>query len=265
MDLEKIGQFLAELRKERNLTQEQLGEKIGVTNKTVSRWEKGNYLPPAQMLKALSELYGVSINELLTGERLAAEDYQEKAEENIAAVLEDRGITWRDRMTMCGQWLRKNWWVVLLCLLPAIVMALLRPHILNRQDRENALVMICWMVFLGGNVAVNHLMFHVSRAAFRRTGQEGEYTAFRIVRTVWVVLLVGMVLVCVDTLLALLHVLTPAGTADGYHIISIFDDRFIPQAGIYPDRCFETFQYWLWRTFGVMVVNLDLMILWMKK
>lgn len=45
MDLVQIGKFIAELRKDQKLTQEQLGEKIGVTNKTVSRWENGNYLP----------------------------------------------------------------------------------------------------------------------------------------------------------------------------------------------------------------------------
>ena len=46
MDMQKIGSFLAALRKERNLTQDELGAQIGVTNKTISRWETGNYLPP---------------------------------------------------------------------------------------------------------------------------------------------------------------------------------------------------------------------------
>ena len=67
MDMQKVGKFLAELRKERNLTQDELGEQIGVTNKTVSRWENGNYLPPVEMLQILSKLFDVSINELLSG------------------------------------------------------------------------------------------------------------------------------------------------------------------------------------------------------
>ncbi|MDE6870006.1 MAG: helix-turn-helix domain-containing protein [Clostridia bacterium] len=70
MDMQKIGNFLAELRKSKNLTQDELGEQIGVTNKTVSRWENGNYLPPVEMLQMLSKLYDVSINELLSGARL---------------------------------------------------------------------------------------------------------------------------------------------------------------------------------------------------
>ncbi|MDE6211457.1 MAG: helix-turn-helix domain-containing protein [Clostridia bacterium] len=87
MDMQKIGNFLAELRKSKNLTQDELGEQIGVTNKTVSRWENGNYLPPVEMLQMLSKLYDVSINELLSGARLNDERYKEKAEEYIAVDL----------------------------------------------------------------------------------------------------------------------------------------------------------------------------------
>ena len=80
MDMIKIGEFLAKLRKEQGWTQEQLGEKLGVTNKTVSRWEKGNYLPPVEMLQMMSEVYGLTINEILSGERLTQEQYRQKAE-----------------------------------------------------------------------------------------------------------------------------------------------------------------------------------------
>ena len=53
MDMKKIGLFLAELRREKGLTQEQLGEQLSVTNKTISRWENGNYMPPVEMLQEL--------------------------------------------------------------------------------------------------------------------------------------------------------------------------------------------------------------------
>ena len=61
----KIGKFIAALRKEKGMTQEQLGEKLGVTNKTVSRWENGNYMPDVEMLSLLSEEFSVSTNELM--------------------------------------------------------------------------------------------------------------------------------------------------------------------------------------------------------
>ena len=88
MDTVKTGLFLKELRKERGLTQEQLGEKVGVTNKTVSRWETGNYMPPVECLSILSDLYGVSINEIVSGKRLAAEELPDAAEDNLKNALE---------------------------------------------------------------------------------------------------------------------------------------------------------------------------------
>lgn len=71
MDQAKAGAFIAQLRKEAGLTQEQLGQKLGVTNKTVSRWERGNYMPDLDSCLLLSEEFGVTINELLMGQRLS--------------------------------------------------------------------------------------------------------------------------------------------------------------------------------------------------
>ena len=63
MDQIKIGRFIAALRKESGLTQEQLGEKLGVTNKTISRWENGNYMPDVEMLSLL--FYVVLYNRMM--------------------------------------------------------------------------------------------------------------------------------------------------------------------------------------------------------
>ena len=88
MDTKKIGMFLKELRKQNNMTQEQLGERLGVTNKTVSRWETGNYMPPIECLKRLSDIYIISINEIISGKRLNEENYKMEAEENITVAFE---------------------------------------------------------------------------------------------------------------------------------------------------------------------------------
>lgn len=87
MDMQKIGSFLAELRKEKNLTQDELGAQIGVTNKTISRWETGNYLPPVEMLQTLGATFGVSINEILNGERISDGNYKDISEQNIKSAL----------------------------------------------------------------------------------------------------------------------------------------------------------------------------------
>ena len=87
MDTVKIGKFISKLRHEKKLTQEQLGEKIGVTNKTISRWENGNYLPSIDMLKLLSEEFSVSINEILCGERIPDSEYREKSDKIVEDII----------------------------------------------------------------------------------------------------------------------------------------------------------------------------------
>ncbi len=75
------------MRKEKNLTQDELGAQIGVTNKTISRWETGNYLPPVEMLQTLGDNFGVSINEILNGERISDGNYKDISEQNIKSAL----------------------------------------------------------------------------------------------------------------------------------------------------------------------------------
>lgn len=109
MDLVQIGKFIAELRKEQKLTQEQLGEKIGVTNKTVSRWENGNYLPPADMLLSISQLFNISVNEILCGKRLSSEEYKEAAEINLACTLKSSSFSLKERIDFYkAKWLKEH-------------------------------------------------------------------------------------------------------------------------------------------------------------
>lgn len=82
----RTGKFIAGLRRREGMTQEALGEKLGVTNKTVSRWENGNYMPDIEMLQKLGQLFNVSINELLEGQFLTDEEFRQKADEHIKAL-----------------------------------------------------------------------------------------------------------------------------------------------------------------------------------
>lgn len=116
MDMIKMGSFLAELRKEQGLTQAELGEKLGVTNKTVSRWETGNYMPPVEMLERLSNLYEMTINELLSGKRLSAEEYQEMAETNIKETLEVSAFTLKEKQDFFKKkWRKEHLFTIILC------------------------------------------------------------------------------------------------------------------------------------------------------
>ena len=123
MDMVKIGSFLKELRMQNHMTQEQLGEKLGVTNKTVSRWECGTYLPPVEMLKELSDLYGLTINEIVSGQRLNEEQFRQQAEENIAAALENNAFTLKERIRYYRRkWLRDHISRIVLCAAAWIVL-----------------------------------------------------------------------------------------------------------------------------------------------
>ncbi len=87
MDQIKIGSFLKLLRKEKNLTQEQLADQLGVSNRTVSRWENGNNMPDISLLAEIAEFYDVSIPELIYGER-KSESMREEVKE-VAETMSD--------------------------------------------------------------------------------------------------------------------------------------------------------------------------------
>lgn len=82
MDIEKTGGFIRTLRTEKNMTQKDLAEKLGCTDKAISRWETGKGLPDASLLLPLSDLLGISVNELLNGERFLIADLDKSEKEN---------------------------------------------------------------------------------------------------------------------------------------------------------------------------------------
>ena len=88
MNQEKIGKFIAELRKEKNLTQEELANKLGITKNAVSKWERGLSLMDMSLLKPLCEILKVSITELLNGERIENSNIQIKSDEVIKNTLD---------------------------------------------------------------------------------------------------------------------------------------------------------------------------------
>ena len=76
MDQLKIGKFISECRKQKNLTQMQLSEKLGITDKAISKWERGIAMPDSSIMLELCEILGISVNELLSGEKIDMENNQ---------------------------------------------------------------------------------------------------------------------------------------------------------------------------------------------
>lgn len=147
MDMQKIGAFLAELRKEKNLTQDELGEQIGVTNKTVSRWENGNYLPPVEMLQILSKFYDVSINEILNGERINDSDYKNISEENVKSALNRSNAIIRKHKKIM------NWIIAVVVALLYILISLI-----SQKWQYTWIVWIVYCVYRTVESIVNHFL-----------------------------------------------------------------------------------------------------------
>ncbi|MGN0267756.1 MAG: helix-turn-helix domain-containing protein [Lachnospiraceae bacterium] len=145
MDTKKVGAFLKQLRKENNMTQEQLGERIGVTNKTVSRWETGNYMPPVECLELLSDIYQISINEILAGKRLADEKIKEIADENIASVL---GELQKENQKF------ENRMLVVLAITTFLTIAILFMLPLNNVKNIAVFVMVIAMGFISNTLNI---------------------------------------------------------------------------------------------------------------
>ena len=89
MDQIKIGRFIAERRKLQGLTQAQLAEKLNITDRAVSKWETGRSLPDATLMLALCEILGISVNELLSGEKVTMENNQEKNEQLLLEMAKE--------------------------------------------------------------------------------------------------------------------------------------------------------------------------------
>ena len=90
MDEIKIGKFIAECRKAKNLTQAQLADLLFVTDRAVSKWECGRSLPDSSIMLDLCKILGITVNELLTGEELEMNNYNEQAENNLLELTKQK-------------------------------------------------------------------------------------------------------------------------------------------------------------------------------
>lgn len=167
MDQIKTGKFIATLRKEKELTQEQLGEKLGVTNKTISRWENGNYMPDIEMLSLLSKEFDVSINELISGERLLLDDFKKAADNNLVTALNNSTFTLKEKIAFFKKkWLREHIATIAICVVVWIGI-MLWVALNNSYALLGAIGSILAILFYV--VLYNRMMAYVENNAYRAT------------------------------------------------------------------------------------------------
>ena len=90
MDQVKIGKFIAECRKRANLTQMQLAEKLGITDRAVSKWERGKALPDSSIMLELCDLLGITVNDLLSGEVISVDNYNQEMEKKLLDMVKQK-------------------------------------------------------------------------------------------------------------------------------------------------------------------------------
>lgn len=159
----KTGKFISKLRREQNMTQEQLGELLGVTNKTISRWENGNYMPGIEMLRLMGRTFGVGVEELIDGAHctegaLCKEIQQDMLPEpkESAFCLEEKKKFW------IGKWRREH--IFLLVILGAIVFLAVIVPILTKKTAYLGLVPL--IAFLEYGWQNNRMMSYVEKQLY---------------------------------------------------------------------------------------------------
>lgn len=167
MDQIKVGNFIAAMRKEKGLTQESLGERLGVTNKTISRWETGKYMPDIDKLQELSTSLGVSVNELLSGEKIeSADEFVKKADANLVEVLNlHSAFSLQEKITFYKRkWLKEHKSYIVMWVL--VWLALLVASIFLKHPIEYVVGPLAGLIIYG--YVRNKMMIYVESHAFRK-------------------------------------------------------------------------------------------------
>ncbi|MGN0353435.1 MAG: helix-turn-helix domain-containing protein [Roseburia sp.] len=145
MDQIKIGKFIADERKRKGYTQKQLSEKLEISDKTISKWERGNGFPEVSLLLPLCNELEITVNELLSGERVSEEDYRKKAEENMVNLVREAQES-KKKIILSGM-------VVGLTIIAAVPLVMM-SGLLVMETWMRILLIVIGLVVIAGGVAI---------------------------------------------------------------------------------------------------------------
>ncbi len=160
MEVEKIGKFIAQLRHESHMTQEQLGQEIGVSNKTISRWETGVYLPPVDMIQVLCDVFNITVNEFLCGRRLDEMEYKNFAEENIKNVLKESYFgTEEKKQYFRKKWFKENLFYISLSGIVTMLLFVI-GIVMDNGFQISAVLLLIYMLYFWNKKQIDYLKNH---------------------------------------------------------------------------------------------------------
>ena len=168
MNQEKIAKFIAKLRKEKKLTQEQLAEKLGVTAKSVSRWENGVCLPDVSLFKDLCNILEITLNDFFAGEKIKEEKFKEQADNNLFNALENSSFTLKERIEYFGKKWDKEHFIEL-----TIAMIIIVGFIIYGFIKDNGIQYLFMIIgFTYGIWENNRKKSYIERNAYRQTANK---------------------------------------------------------------------------------------------
>ena len=138
MDQVKIGRFIAEKRREQGLTQAQLAEKLSITDRAVSKWENGRTMPDSSLMLDLCKHLKITVNDLLNGEVVGVENYNEKLEKQLLEVIKQKEEADRRLLNL-------EWFIIIISVLVLIVPILIAAFV-EMPDWQRVLIMVSGVI-----------------------------------------------------------------------------------------------------------------------
>ena len=138
MDQVKIGRFIAKKRREQGLTQAQLAEKLSITDRAVSKWENGRTMPDSSLMLDLCKHLKITVNDLLNGEVVSMENYNEKLEKQLLEVIKQKEEADRRLLNL-------EWFVIIVSTLVLIVPIIIAGYV-EMPDWQRVLIMVSGVI-----------------------------------------------------------------------------------------------------------------------
>jgi len=162
MNQEKIGKFIAQCRKDKNLTQQQLAEQLGISDRAISKWERGLNLPDASLYKPLCEVLDITFNELFSGERIKEENYKEVADNNLLNALENSAFTLKEKIEYFkNKWQKEHFFELILSMI--IIVFFIIYGFIKDNDIQYLFMIVG---FISGIIENNRMMSYVEKHAY---------------------------------------------------------------------------------------------------
>lgn len=162
MDQVKIGRLIAECRKNKKMTQAQLAEQLGVTDKSVSKWENGVCLPDVSLYRDICELLGITLNEFFAGKRLSDEKFKEEADNNLLSALENSVFTLKDKIEIFKKKWEKEHFFELILVMMVIIFFIIYGFIKDNGVQYIGMV----LGFISGFIENNKKMAYVENHVY---------------------------------------------------------------------------------------------------